>query len=70
MEDSPDLVRRDAEEIVIRMDEVYEGALRATGVLRIEGKVRGTIDAKGDVIIGENTARLGRRLRGQPDRRR
>lgn len=48
------IARRDAEEIVIRWDEVYEGALRATGVLRIEGKVRGTIDAKGDVIIGEN----------------
>lgn len=43
----------DAGEVVIPLNQVFEGALRGS-VLRIEGKVKGSIEATGDVIIGEN----------------
>lgn len=38
---------------IIGKDTVFQGAVNATGTVRIDGEFRGEIKAKGDVIIGD-----------------
>lgn len=39
---------------VIAKDVSLEGTIRASGVLRIDGKVRGTIETTGDLVVGKD----------------